>query len=248
MGVRGAAVGVRAGGKLREGGGGSSLLKNMGAALPQLLQLELLSWLPEELPGVSLELRSLTSLAIEAPQLVALPQGMSCLSRLRKLELIHCTALQHLLEFLTQLHHLTLRDTSIRYHHVNLNIMHSEMPPLSSQIPRSCFSLLATLPSPTPASPPFLSYRTPRPTPLIPPTPLSYPPPLVPPAHLCTPTTPIPFIPPLPPFLSYLPFLSHPSLHSSHTPPLLSYSPLLSSPPLSCAPLPPHPPVWVKAD
>ncbi|CAI5962616.1 unnamed protein product [Closterium sp. NIES-65] len=97
-----------------------SLPENMAAALPQLRQLELLSWLPEELPGVLLELRSLTSLAIEAPQLVALPQDLSRLSRLRKLELIRCTALQHLPEFVSQLHHLTLRDTSIPYHHANL--------------------------------------------------------------------------------------------------------------------------------
>ncbi|CAI5525243.1 unnamed protein product [Closterium sp. Naga37s-1] len=90
-----------------------SLPENMAAALPQLQQLELLSWSPEELPGSILALHSLTSLTVEASQLVALPQGMSCLSRLRKLELIRCTALQHLPEFLTQLHQLILRDTSI---------------------------------------------------------------------------------------------------------------------------------------
>ncbi|CAI5935960.1 unnamed protein product [Closterium sp. NIES-64] len=92
-----------------------SLPVNMVTAFPQLLHLRLLSWLPEELPGVLLELRSLTSLAIEAPQLVALPQGMSCLSRLRKLELIGCSALEHLPESLTQLHHLILNCTSVPY-------------------------------------------------------------------------------------------------------------------------------------
>ncbi|CAI5520951.1 unnamed protein product [Closterium sp. Naga37s-1] len=90
-----------------------SLPGNMGTVLPQLRQLELLSWSPEELPESIWGLSSLTSLKLHAPQLVALPRGMSRLSRLCKLELIRCTALQHLPDFLTQLHRLTLRNTSI---------------------------------------------------------------------------------------------------------------------------------------
>ncbi|CAI5526621.1 unnamed protein product [Closterium sp. Naga37s-1] len=92
---------------------GYSLPENMAAALPQLRQLELLRWHSEELPGSIVEITSLTSLTVEAPQLTSLPQGMSRLSRLRKLELIRCTALQHLPECLTQLHQLILRGTSI---------------------------------------------------------------------------------------------------------------------------------------
>ncbi|CAI7792466.1 unnamed protein product [Closterium sp. NIES-54] len=92
---------------------GYSLPENMAAALPQLRQLELLRWHSEELPGSIVEITSPTSLTVEAPQLTSLPQGMSRLSRLRKLELIRCTALQHLPECLTQLHQLILRDTSI---------------------------------------------------------------------------------------------------------------------------------------
>ncbi|CAI5528680.1 unnamed protein product [Closterium sp. Naga37s-1] len=88
-----------------------SLPENMAAALPDLQQLELLSWSPEELPECIWELSSLMSLKINAPQLLALLQGMSCLSRLRKLELIRCKALQHLPDFLTQLHRLSLRST-----------------------------------------------------------------------------------------------------------------------------------------
>ncbi|CAI5525412.1 unnamed protein product [Closterium sp. Naga37s-1] len=90
-----------------------SLPGNMAAALPQLRQLKLLRWHSEELPGSVVEITSLTSLTVEAPQLTSLPQGMRRLSRLRKLELIRCTALQHLPECLTQLHQLILRDTSI---------------------------------------------------------------------------------------------------------------------------------------
>ncbi|CAI5502084.1 unnamed protein product [Closterium sp. Naga37s-1] len=90
-----------------------SLPETMAAALPELRQLELRSWIPKELPGGIPELTSLTSLTINAPRLTALPQGMSRLSRLRKLELIRCNALQHLPECLTQLHQLILRDTSI---------------------------------------------------------------------------------------------------------------------------------------
>ncbi|CAI5492503.1 unnamed protein product [Closterium sp. Naga37s-1] len=91
-----------------------SFPENMGAALPQLRQLELLSWSPEKLPGSIVHLRSLTSLMVEAPQLVSLPQGISCLSRLRRLELIRCIALQHstelLLSQLASLQHLILND------------------------------------------------------------------------------------------------------------------------------------------
>ncbi|CAI7906618.1 unnamed protein product [Closterium sp. NIES-54] len=91
-----------------------SFPENMGAALPQLRQLELLSWSPEKLPGSIVHLRSLTSLMVEAPQLVSLPQGISCLSRLRRLELIRCIALQHstelLLSQLASLQHLILDD------------------------------------------------------------------------------------------------------------------------------------------
>ncbi|CAI5480508.1 unnamed protein product [Closterium sp. Yama58-4] len=90
-----------------------SLPETMAAALPELRQLELRSWMPEELPGGILELRSLTSLSINAPRLTVVPQGMSRLIRLRILELIRCNALQHLPEFLTQLHRLILRDTPI---------------------------------------------------------------------------------------------------------------------------------------
>ncbi|CAI5464449.1 unnamed protein product [Closterium sp. Yama58-4] len=92
---------------------GYSLPENMAAALPQLRQLKLLRWHSAELLGSVVEITSLTSLTVEAPQLTSLPQGMSRLSRLRKLELIRCTALQHLPECLTQLHQLILRDTSI---------------------------------------------------------------------------------------------------------------------------------------
>ncbi|CAI5527051.1 unnamed protein product [Closterium sp. Naga37s-1] len=98
---------------LIEARGICSLPVNMAAALPQLRQLDLLSWSPGELPGSIVELTKLTSLTLEAPQLVALPQGISSLVRLRKLELMYCKALQHLPEFLTQLHRLTLRCTPL---------------------------------------------------------------------------------------------------------------------------------------
>ncbi|CAI7736148.1 unnamed protein product [Closterium sp. NIES-54] len=91
-----------------------SLPVNMAAALPGLRQLKLLSWAPEELPRVILELSKLTSLTIHAPQLTSLPEGVSCLSRLRKVELIRCTALQHLPESLTHMQQLVLlQDTSL---------------------------------------------------------------------------------------------------------------------------------------
>ncbi|CAI5459788.1 unnamed protein product [Closterium sp. Yama58-4] len=93
-----------------------SLPENMGAALPQLRQLELLSWSPEKLPGSIIELCSLTSLTVEAPQLTALPPGMSSLSRLRRLEQIGCNALQQRPELplsqLECLHHLILGNSS----------------------------------------------------------------------------------------------------------------------------------------
>ncbi|CAI5985912.1 unnamed protein product [Closterium sp. NIES-64] len=63
-----------------------SLPVNMAAAVPDLRQLKLLSWAPEELPRAILELSRLTSLTIHAPQLTSLPEGVSCLSRLRKVE------------------------------------------------------------------------------------------------------------------------------------------------------------------
>ncbi|CAI5935992.1 unnamed protein product [Closterium sp. NIES-64] len=91
-----------------------SLPDKMGAALPQLRHLELLSWSQEELPRSIMELLTLTSLTINTRRLVSLPQGMSRLTRLRKLHLNCCKALQHLPEFLTQLHQLILRNTSIR--------------------------------------------------------------------------------------------------------------------------------------
>ncbi|CAI5521199.1 unnamed protein product [Closterium sp. Naga37s-1] len=90
-----------------------SLPENLATVLPELRQLELRSWSPEELPGSIVELSSLTTLIVNAPQLTSLPQGMSRLSRLRKLELIRCTALQHLPECLTQLHRLILHGTSV---------------------------------------------------------------------------------------------------------------------------------------
>ncbi|CAI5482575.1 unnamed protein product [Closterium sp. Yama58-4] len=90
------------------------LWENLAAAMPELRQLELLSWSRKELPRSILEHTSLTSLTINAPRLVALPQGMSRLSQLRKLELICCNAMQHLPERLTQLRQLILRETSIR--------------------------------------------------------------------------------------------------------------------------------------
>ncbi|CAI5521191.1 unnamed protein product [Closterium sp. Naga37s-1] len=86
---------------------------NMAAALPQLRQLQLLSWSHKGLPSSIVELSSLTSLTVEAPQLKSLPQGMTSLVRLRKLELIRCNALRHLPESLTQLHQLILRNTSM---------------------------------------------------------------------------------------------------------------------------------------
>ncbi|CAI5935952.1 unnamed protein product [Closterium sp. NIES-64] len=98
---------------LIEAPGVCSLLENMGVALP-LRQLQLLSWTPEELPGSILDLHSLTSLKLRAPQMVSLSQGMSRLARLRKLELVDCDTLQHLPECLTQLHHLILWHTPIR--------------------------------------------------------------------------------------------------------------------------------------
>ncbi|CAI5488439.1 unnamed protein product [Closterium sp. Naga37s-1] len=101
---------------LIEAPGLSSLPENMAAALPELRQLELLSWSPEELPGSIMELPSLTSLEIHAPHLTSLPQSIVSLSRLRKLQLAHCEALERLPEFLTQLERLqqlVLRDTSI---------------------------------------------------------------------------------------------------------------------------------------
>ncbi|CAI5482585.1 unnamed protein product [Closterium sp. Yama58-4] len=61
--------------------GSFSLPENMAAALPELRQMELLSWSQEELPGSIMGLTKLTSLRINAPHLVALPQGMSRLSR-----------------------------------------------------------------------------------------------------------------------------------------------------------------------
>ncbi|CAI5521045.1 unnamed protein product [Closterium sp. Naga37s-1] len=76
----------------------SSLPVNMATAFPELRKLSLLSWTPEELPGSIGELSKLTSLMINAPRLVALPQGISSLARLRKLELFHCRALRHLPE------------------------------------------------------------------------------------------------------------------------------------------------------
>ncbi|CAI5936057.1 unnamed protein product [Closterium sp. NIES-64] len=99
---------------LIEAPGFCSLPESMAASLPQLLQLELRSWTPENLPGSILELSSLTSLRVQAPHLVSLPQGMSRLSRLRKLELIDCNALQHLPNFLKQLHQLVLYNSAIR--------------------------------------------------------------------------------------------------------------------------------------
>ncbi|CAI5962612.1 unnamed protein product [Closterium sp. NIES-65] len=50
-----------------------SLPGNMGTVLPQLRQVELLSWSPEELRESIWGLSSLTSLKLHAPQLVALP-------------------------------------------------------------------------------------------------------------------------------------------------------------------------------
>ncbi|CAI5994656.1 unnamed protein product [Closterium sp. NIES-65] len=105
---------------LIEAPGLCSLPENMGAALPQLRQLKLLSWSQGKLPGSIVELTSLTSLTINTPRLVALPLRMSRLSRLRKLELIRCNALQQLPAFLTQLHQLILRNTSIRSLPANL--------------------------------------------------------------------------------------------------------------------------------
>ncbi|CAI7781530.1 unnamed protein product [Closterium sp. NIES-54] len=81
-----------------------TLQENMAAALLQLRELELnLGQNVEELPGSILELTSLTSLTLEAHSLASLPQGMSHLCLLRKLELIRCAALQHLPECLSQL-------------------------------------------------------------------------------------------------------------------------------------------------
>ncbi|CAI5527058.1 unnamed protein product [Closterium sp. Naga37s-1] len=97
-----------------------SLPEDMVAAFPQLRQLELLSWSPGKLPGSVLELRTLTSLSINAPRLVSLPHRMRSLSRLRKMQLISCSALQQLPAFLTQLHHLILHDTSMRSLPANL--------------------------------------------------------------------------------------------------------------------------------
>ncbi|CAI5498410.1 unnamed protein product [Closterium sp. Naga37s-1] len=91
-----------------------SLPVNMAAAVPELRQLKLLSWAPEELPRVILELSKLTSLTVHAPQLTSLPEGVSCLSQLRKVELIRCTALQHFPESLTHVQQLVLlQDTSL---------------------------------------------------------------------------------------------------------------------------------------
>ncbi|CAI5987290.1 unnamed protein product [Closterium sp. NIES-64] len=84
----------------------------MAAALPQLRELKLYCY-SEELPGIVLELTSLTSLTLQGLSLASLPQGMSCLCRLRKLELINCDPLQELPECLSQLQQLILRDTSI---------------------------------------------------------------------------------------------------------------------------------------
>ncbi|CAI5521255.1 unnamed protein product [Closterium sp. Naga37s-1] len=98
---------------LIEAPGMCNLSGNLGAALPQLRQLTLFLRSSEELPGSIAELNSLTSLRVNAPLLTSLPQGMSRLSRLRKLELIHCHSLQHLPESLTQLHQLILQYTPI---------------------------------------------------------------------------------------------------------------------------------------
>ncbi|CAI5936107.1 unnamed protein product [Closterium sp. NIES-64] len=91
---------------------GSSLPENMAATFPQLRELDLYCY-SEELPGSVVEISSLTSLTLHAPRLTALPEGMTSLVQLRKLELIRCTALQHIPEFLTQLQQLILRVTSI---------------------------------------------------------------------------------------------------------------------------------------
>ncbi|CAI5478648.1 unnamed protein product [Closterium sp. Yama58-4] len=101
---------------LVEAPGLSSLPESMAAAFPELRQLSLLSWSPEELPGSIMELPSLTSLEIHAPHLTSLPESMLSLSRLRKLQLVRCRALQCLPEFLTQLkrlQHLVLYRTPI---------------------------------------------------------------------------------------------------------------------------------------
>ncbi|CAI5482419.1 unnamed protein product [Closterium sp. Yama58-4] len=104
-----------------------SLPENLAAALPELRQLELSSWTREELRGSILQLTSLTSLKIRAPQLRSLPEGMTSLVRLSKLELIDCKALQHLPEFLTQLHQLVLQGTSIRDPPANLVPLFDEL-------------------------------------------------------------------------------------------------------------------------
>ncbi|CAI7873919.1 unnamed protein product [Closterium sp. NIES-54] len=92
-----------------------------GSRLSCLQQLEMrLGGDSRELPGSILQLTSLTSLTLEAPRLVALPQGMSCLVRLRRLEVIHCNAWLRLPECLSQLHQLILHGTSIRSLPANL--------------------------------------------------------------------------------------------------------------------------------
>ncbi|CAI5935920.1 unnamed protein product [Closterium sp. NIES-64] len=92
-----------------------------GSRLPCLRQLEMrLGGDSQELPGSILQLTSLTLLTLEAPRLVALPQGMSCLVRLRRLELIRYNAWLHLPECLSQLHQLILHDSPIRSLPANL--------------------------------------------------------------------------------------------------------------------------------
>ncbi|CAI5506869.1 unnamed protein product [Closterium sp. Naga37s-1] len=94
----------------------NSLVESGGSGLRELRELNITAQLPE-LPAAITTLHHLTSIKIESLKMSSLPHPFGAFSRLRKLDLSHCSSLTHLPASLTQLsclHELNVRDTSIR--------------------------------------------------------------------------------------------------------------------------------------
>ncbi|CAI5994590.1 unnamed protein product [Closterium sp. NIES-65] len=94
------------------------LVESGGSALQELRQLNIRTMYEElaELPAAITTLHHLTSIQIHARMLSSLPDILGAFSRLRRLELSHCSSLTRLLASLTQLsclHYLNLSYTSI---------------------------------------------------------------------------------------------------------------------------------------
>ncbi|CAI5521198.1 unnamed protein product [Closterium sp. Naga37s-1] len=97
----------------------NNLVGNNDSALLELRQLNIRTWSERftELPAAITTLHHLTSIQILAPMLSSLPDGLGALSRLRKLDLSHCSSLTQLpasLTHLSCLHELNVSNTSIR--------------------------------------------------------------------------------------------------------------------------------------